>query len=932
VPATPPKKRWTTASVDDAAVAALSRVAGVSGLVARLLVARGITDSARDGRAPASLPGIPECAAEVARAVRAGERIAVFGDFDADGVTATAVLTLGLRSLGADVTPVLPHRVTDGYGLGESSVARLLDMRPDLVVTVDCGIASADEVAELTDAGVSVVVTDHHEPSGQVPVGVPLADPRLPGAAFDGFAGAGVALKLLHACGETLGSPDAWLDVVDLAALGTIADVVPMLDENRALVAYGLDRMRRDPRPGVAALCEVAGVKVEALDAEHVAFGLAPRINAAGRMAHPDDALELLTTDDPDEARRLAAVLDGHNRARQAVEKDLLTTASALAEAVFAPGDRAIVLAGEGWHEGVRGIVAGRVAGTYGVPVLLFCVEAGVARGSGRSAAGVDLHAAVAACDEHITRFGGHAAAVGVTLPADALPRFEECLKTSLASVPAAMFEPMLAIDAHVALSDMDREVAAEIGALAPFGHGNRRPMLASTGVFMDGRKRVGADATHLKFSAYDGLASLPAIAFRCPDIQTIAGTASAVDLAYHLDVDEWQGRERVQLLVHDIAVHESSSDAPAAGLVDELFADAERILARADYAGIEEAESFHTKLAGVTFEGRQEIVARLAEGTPLRLDRHTHNEFDACACALFDPQGDQVGYLNRRLAAVLAPAIDAGADYEVVVSDVTGGSEGASLGVNVLVARRGDAGGVGVADDATTARAELAGLAPAALDKELARRFIGDRTLLAAQTASLAHLASGRSCLTVMATGRGKSLIFHMHAARLALAHGRASVFVYPLRALVADQAYHLAASLAAVGMRCTQLTGETAPGARDVIFAALASGEVDIVLTTPEFLDRHAPRFAAAGRPGHPSVVEGASRRARAHGAPPRVRAHGGGPRRARAADGVRLHGHRRRRGRGPGPRGARHQRGRPRPVGARQPAHRGPPGGDR
>jgi single-stranded-DNA-specific exonuclease len=832
-------------------------------------VARGIADAdaahrflspdiERDWRPPASLPGIVECAAEVARAVRDGESIAVFGDFDADGVTATAVLTLGLRSLGAVVTPVLPHRVNDGYGLGDASVARLIEMRPGLVITVDCGIASADEVGQLTDAGVRVVVTDHHEPSGLLPRGVPIADPRLPGAAFDGFAGAGVALKLLQACGEELGFPDAWLDVADLAALGTVADVVPMLDENRALVAYGLERMRRDPRPGIAALVSVAGVKIEALDAERIAFGLAPRINAAGRMAHPDDSLELLLTESEIEARRLAAILDAHNRARQEAEQALLKTASSLAEAVFKPGDRALVLAGEGWHEGVRGIVAGRLAGTYGVPVLLFCIEDGVARGSGRSAAGVDLHTAVTACGEHVSQFGGHAAAVGVTLGADALPRFEACLKAALATVPAELFEPTMAIDGRVALSDVDREMAAELGALAPFGHANPRPVLASMGVFMDGRKRVGVDASHLKFDAYDGLASLSAIAFRCPDIEAVAATSSAVDVAFHVDVDEWQGRERVQLLVRDITVHEAGAEAPAAEFVDELFADAERILARGDYAGIEDAESFHTKLAGVTFEGRQKVVARLAPGTPLRLVRQADNEFDACACALFDPQGDQVGFLNRRLAAVLAPAIDAGTDYEVTVSEVTGGVEGASLGVNVLVARRGEEPGSADAEDAVTAREGLAALPADALDAELVRRFIGDRVLHAAQETSLEHLAAGRSCLTVMATGRGKSLVFHLHAARLAIADGRASVFVYPLRALVADQAYHLAASLATLGMRCAQLTGETSPGARDEVFAALGTGEVEVVLTTPEFLDRHAARFAAAGRIGFVVIDE--------------------------------------------------------------------------
>ncbi len=863
-----PRKLWTAAAADEAAARSLAASAGLSEVVARILVSRGVADAgtarrflapdlSHDWRAPSTVPGMDAAADAVADAVREGLCIAVFGDFDADGVTATAVVALGLRALGAEIVCVLPHRFNDGYGLSDSSVARLLAAAPGLVVTVDCGIASAREVGMLMDAGVRVVVTDHHEPANDVPTGVPVADPKLPGAPFAGLAGAGVALKLVQAVGARFDRPDAWLECADVAALGTIADVVPLLDENRALVAYGLQRMRRGARPGIAALARVAGVDPAALDADRVAFQLAPRINAAGRMADPEDALSLLLAEDPREAETLAAALDGCNKARQAAEQELLGLARSEAERVFRPGDRALVIGGEGWHEGVKGIVAGRLAGSFGVPALLFVIEDGVAHGSGRSAASVDLHAAVVACSDMLTRFGGHAAAVGVTLPAADLPRFADRLRAELASVPAEAFEPRLEIDAELHLADLSRELAAELSALEPFGHGNPRPLLASRAVFMSGRKRVGADSGHLRFEAYDGLAALPAIAFRCPDIENAAGTESAVDLAYHLEVDEWQGRERLQLLVRDLAVHRAPPDDPAADLVDELFADAERILARGEYEGIADAETFHTKLAGVTFEGRQEVIARLVPGEPLRLERQPSNEFDPCACALFDARGDQVGFLNRRLAAALAPVVDAGAEYDVSVADVTGGEDGASWGVNVLVARRGVEPGAAARDRSAT-RAQMAALPAPELDAALVRHLIGDRDLHDAQRRSLEHLAAGRSCLTVMATGRGKSLIFHLHAARIALAHGRASVFVYPLRALVSDQAFHLGESFAEIGLSVGVITGETSPASRDEIFDDLAEGRVDALMTTPEFLERHAPRFAAAGRVGFVVVDE--------------------------------------------------------------------------
>lgn len=852
---------WVVTAVDEAAVLRLSDAAGVSTVTARVLLARGLdTPDAlkrfltpsleRDWRDPEKLPGMPACADAVAAAVRAGTRIVVFGDFDVDGLTAATVATRGLLGLGADAHAVVPRRFGEGYGLSAAAVERLLRLEPGLVITVDCGISGAAEVALLRAAGVDVVVTDHHEPGEGVPTGIPVCDPKLGDSGFDGLAGAGVALKLVAAVGARLGRPDAWRELTDLAAIGTVGDVVPLLDENRALVADGLARMRRGARAGVAALGGVASVDISTITAERVAFWIAPRLNAAGRIADPAEALDLLMTDDEDRAKRLAASLEEYNRARQAIEATLFEAAAAQARERWREGMRALVLAGEGWHEGVRGIVASRIVALYGVPALLFSIDGDEARGSGRSVGSVDLHAAVGCCSQLLTRFGGHTAAVGVTLPTADLERFAECLRGALEAEPPEAFVAGLAVDAEVALVDATRELHAELAALEPFGAANPKPLLASRGVFMNGRKRVGQQGVHLKFEAYDGLASIPAIAFRCAGIEDLAERDEAVDLAYNLDADTWQGRERVQLLVKEVAAHGPGPDSGAAELVGELFADAERILARGEYEGIADAESFHTKLAGVTFEGRQDVVARLAPDTPLHLMRQPDNEFDPCAVAVFDPMGDQVGYLNRRLAAALAPELDRGAAYEVAVAEVTG-TEKDSLGVNVVVARAG--AGEDASRDAEACavrRSELAALAPAELDGALARCFIGDRPLHEAQSASLAHLAAGRSCLTVMATGRGKSLIFHLHAARAAIARGEASVFVYPLRALVADQAYHLREAFAEAGLGVAVVTGETAPGGRDEVFRALADGEVDALMTTPEFLERHAARFAESGR----------------------------------------------------------------------------------
>jgi single-stranded-DNA-specific exonuclease len=836
---------------------------GLSELTSRILVARGYStpDAVRqfldpgldrDWLDPELIPGMSAAADAVADHVRRGSRIVVFGDFDLDGISAASVASRGLLGLGADVRPIVPHRFREGYGLSEAALARVLEDRPDLLVTVDCGVSNAPEVAMVRESGVDVVVTDHHEPGDALPAEVPLANPKLdadcPGV---DLAGAGVALKLVQAVGARFGDQHGWRELTDLATLGTVADVVPLLGENRALVSDGLARLRREPRVALSALATVAGVGIGGITSDQIAFGLAPRLNAAGRMADPAVALDLLMTDDPLEAERIALVLDEHNRARQAAEADLLIAASSLVDRSLKDGDRALVLAGEGWHEGVRGIVASRLAKAHGVPALLFSVQDGEARGSGRSSGRVDLFQAVSACSGLLSRFGGHAAAVGLSMPAEHVGEFADALRRQLDALPEDSFGESPMADASADLADVSVELGAELRLLAPFGHANPHPKIVVEGVFMTSRERVGRSADHLRFTAYDGADSVPAIAFRCPDIEALAGHEPAVDLLSEIEVDEWRGRSRAQLIVREVRTRRADPSAPASALVEDLFARADTIIAREEYGGIEDADSFHTKLAGVTFEGRQELISALEPGTPLRLVRQPLNEHDPSACSVVDPHGSHVGFLNRRLAAVLAPAVDAGVEYDITVSDVTGGEHGKNRGVNVLVERRGSVENVEEEQARRSERrAELSVLPADELDAELVSRLLGERALHDAQVRALAHLSEGESCLVVMATGRGKSLIFHLHAAREALRHRRASLFVFPLRALVADQSFHLTDAFSEIGLSVRTLTGETASTDRSEILRALGDGTLDVVLTTPEFLDVHAERLADSGR----------------------------------------------------------------------------------
>lgn len=866
-----PSATWTVRHADETVVAQLAVATGLSRVVARVMVARGIDtpeaahrflepDLGRDWCAPESIPGMADAAEALAEAVRAGRRIVVFGDFDLDGISSAAVAARGLLAFGADARAIVPNRFTEGYGLSPAAIDRLLAMGAEVVVTVDCGISAGQEVDRLRAAGVDVIVTDHHEPGESVPVGVPVANPKLdPGSPSTDLAGAGVALKLIQATGERLGKPDVWRGLTDLATLGTIADIVPLLGENRALVADGVAAMRRAPRVAISALCAVAGTPPSELTADAVAFGLAPRLNAPGRMSDPRSSLELLLTDDAAVAEAAAQTLDEQNRLRQHTEQDLSAAALALADREHTPGERILVVAGEGWHEGVKGIVASRLTNVYGVPSILLAVDGDEAQGSGRSVGSVDLFAALTETSDLLVRFGGHAAAIGVTLKTADIPEFKRRISEVLAKLPSEQFEVARVVDAELDLEQLSVELATEFALLEPFGHSNPRPLFAARGVFMNARQRVGRTADHLRFTAFDGTISVPAIAFRCPDIESLAGHEAAVDLAFEMVADEWRGRSRVQMHVRDVVRRPRPEGyGPAADLVEDLFAHADEIIAREAYSGIEDADSFHTKLAGVTFEGRQDLIATLEEGTPLRLDRQPDNPHDPNAIALFEPRGSQVGFFNRRLSAALAPVIDAGAEYDVEVTDITGRDSEGSLGVNVLVSRRLEADDETAEETRLSRRATLARFEEPELTQELTRHFIGDRSLHAAQVDALAALERNERCLTVMATGRGKSLIFHLHAARIALKRQEASVFVFPLRALVADQAFHLEESMAAIGVRVATLTGESPPTVRDAVFADLAAGDLDIVLTTPEFLDHHATRFAAAGTVGFVVIDE--------------------------------------------------------------------------
>ena len=554
---------WTLADCSPDAQAGLVRELGISELTAAVLVRRGYSDPAvarrfLDGEQPPHDPfllGDMEAAcAQIRAAVEEGRRICVHGDYDVDGIAATTLAVLLLRELGAEVAWHLPSRFDEGYGVRSETLARLADDGCGLVLTVDCGITAVAEVAEARERGLDVVVTDHHRP-GQTLPDCPIVATRPSAYPFPELCGTGVVFKLGQALfGVESEVPRRHLDLV---ALATIADVVPLVDENRSLAIAGLRALARTAKPGLRALMQSAGVDPATVDAGAVGFRLAPRLNAAGRLGHPREALELLLTEDEAEARRLADSLEELNRERQAVEDRILR--SAVRQIEEWPENKrrrhGYALADADWHEGVIGIVASRLVERYHRPVVLIAGTDGDWKGSGRSIPTFDLHGGLGACSGLLGRWGGHRAAAGLSIAEENVDAFAAAFAEHAATVLADEdLEPVTSIDAVVARkADLSLDLCAELRRLAPFGLGNAAPVLLAPGCGLAELATVG-DGKHLRFRVRRGGRDAgSAIAFGQGSRLEVLRPDVLYDVAFRLEENHWNGTVAPQLVVRRV-------------------------------------------------------------------------------------------------------------------------------------------------------------------------------------------------------------------------------------------------------------------------------------------------------------------------------------------------------------------------------------------
>lgn len=572
-------KVWQLLPANPDAARQLATATGTSPVVAQLLLNRGLATATEATsflgaklsglHPPHLLPGIDEAARRIVMAVEAGRKICIYGDYDVDGTTGVAILLHILKQLGAEADYYVPNRQEEGYGLNAEAVRGLAAAGVTLIVTVDCGITAVAEADDARRLGVELVITDHHEFGPTLPTADVLAHPRLPGGQypFGGLSGAGVALKLAWAIAQRASGSERvaprfrelLLDLIGYAALGLIADVVPLRDENRAIVRHGLHRLGTQPRVGIKALIAAAKLDQNAnLRADDVGFRLAPRLNAAGRLECARLVVELLTTSSPVRARELAEYLEGLNQKRQWIERQAVSQAKQLVDTNGYDTHPAIVLGSPDWHPGVIGIVAARLVEHYGRPTLLVAERSDdePSPGSGRSAGGFALHTGLATCSELLDSHGGHAAAAGFRVRPSKLGALRVAFNAAVGVThPDGPPPPRLTLDSEVPLSALTRSLLADLDKLEPYGADNPRPKFLASRLTLDGTpRRIGQDERHLAFKVTQGGISIRAVGWGMGErLDELMSSGGDCCLAFVPRLNTFRGQTTVEIEINDL-------------------------------------------------------------------------------------------------------------------------------------------------------------------------------------------------------------------------------------------------------------------------------------------------------------------------------------------------------------------------------------------
>lgn len=857
---------WEVAPKGD--VAPLVEKLRVHPAIAQCLLNRGIglddaesfVNVTESYHSPFSLPDIEKAVDRLKKAKERNERVVVYRDYDVDGAMGGTILVKALQEFGLNVTHFAPNRFTHGYGLHISTIDHLAAQGAQLIVTVDCGITSVAEVEHARTLGIDVIVTDHHEPGETLPDTIAVINPKRKDSKypFKEICGAAIAWKLA----QVLLGKDC-KEFLDLVTVATVADVVPLMGENRVIVRYGLEKLNSNDRNlGIDRLAKVAGLNE--IDSFAIGFGIGPRINAIGRLGDPNAILELFLTDSQTKAEKLATIADQINKKRQELVDSLAEHAEELVQSQWKEGQNVIVLASEAFHEGVIGIVAARILEKYQRPTILIALEGDKGKASCRSLRPLNIHEALTEVKEHLLKFGGHEMAAGFSIEAAKVDSFRTAINKFASKYDVNDFQTPLLIDAVIDLEEVDDYLVEQMRVLAPFGEGNPAPCFMVERVKVT-EKRLLSDGKHVRLNVFNRV-NRTAIGFNFgPWVNDNLPDDAFVDLAFRPNYNEFKGQKNLQLEIVDIRLsdpqvvengEENVQELDSKALAERLFgSEAQRSrFEDGKYDGIERAAFFHTKVAGVSFENRQEVIKTLKPGDVLYFRREPEKFLDANgrpldenAISVYTEKNEQVGFLNRRLAAVLAPIIDSGESYIGMVDAVTG-DEDTHKGLNIIVQRvtsEFDAPHDTFDVDLIPKQVfpeEDDPMASQAM-QEIRKSLIGDHNYHAKQEEAIRAALDGEDIMVVMGTGRGKSAIFQSVAAYKNLMHGKKTLIVYPIKALLNDQYHAMSRKLSPLGIQVSIASGALRHEEKEKLFDRIF--EVDVLLATPEFILYHQEKF---------------------------------------------------------------------------------------
>lgn len=848
-------KTWKIRSSNHAAARLLADALKLPLPLARILASRGYATPEQasaflyaemEGLSrPFMMPNLGAAVETIGEALAQQKKIAIYGDYDVDGICASTLMREVFSWLGAEVRVYIPSRLKEGYGMNAGALDRLLEEGVELVITVDNGIASAALIREYTAKGLTFVVTDHHQLPEELPDCVvvnPLMAPSLL-AAYRRLCGCGTAYFLAMGMLVRL-APSLYDEVhrralLDLVAVATVADMVPLVDDNRILVREGLRLINESPRPGLAALIALM-CGDEAVKASDIAFRIAPCINACGRLDETQDALALFAAKPEGDVQVLAEQVRDYNEERKDMERRITKEAIAQFEEVTGRMHCAVAV-GENWHPGIIGIVASRLVEQFHCPSIVLTTtpdKPGVYTGSARSVAGFHLYEGLKAVSEHVLQFGGHEMAAGLSVAAEDVEIFKSAFAEVTAAYEEEISDNVLWIDDVITIDDANAALEEALRLMEPCGCENPEPLFAIEHMWRFGHRPVGSEGDHLQLQFKDGSGEVvPAIAFR--QGHYAFSDKHRYDFAFHIHEHCFRGLCSVQLQVTDIM---PSWQAEEPALMRAFMASGANYLEAGALNGIADRPRFYTKLRGVSFDDRQERIAQLREGDALSLLREPNNPADGNAIACFTENGDKLGYLSRPMAAQLAPLMDLGAVYRAEVSQITG-EETQHRGVNILVQSEMAEAEAAAAENGG---AELSALSQEALVDLITDAFVEDGELLPIQRAAIANILDRhQDTAVIMPTGRGKSLIYQIAAGVLARRERQMTVVISPLKALIQDQYLSLRDHLGALGYRIYKGNGDLSAAEREELWGAMAAEKVDVLLLTPEFFVRHQALF---------------------------------------------------------------------------------------